>query len=73
MFWLCISIIALLVLNISLRLEVDRYKNGLVMLNEQLLNLFIAVECLRKTIKLDSEDIDTFIKNFKEELDIDTK
>lgn len=71
MIMLCICIVILIVLNINLQLKVDRYKNGLITLNDQLLNLFIAIECIRKTIKLDTEDIDVFIKNFKEELDID--
>ena len=71
MFLLIIAVAILLILTIGLRLEIDRYKKGLILLNDQVLTLFITAECIRQTINLNSEDIDIFIRNYREELNLE--
>lgn len=73
MFLLIIAVAMLLILSVKLRLEVNKHQICIKLLNDQMLILFITMEYFREKLNIDSEEVDTYIKLYKENLNVEIK
>ena len=73
MLFLIIAVILLLILSIKLRLETNKHQICIKLLNDQMLILFITMEYFREKLNIDSEEVDNYIKLYKDNLNVEKK
>lgn len=73
MFFLIMAVILLLILSIKLRLETNKHQICIKLLNDQMLFLFITMEYFREKLNIGEEELDTYIKLYKENLNVEKK